>query len=94
MDAGIACLDLDAFFVSVERAKDPSLKGKPVIVGGDPVRGRGVVACALMGNPAQSRRLSAGRERASPLPPNGWNPFGSTLIPSRGLTALGLRRHR
>ena len=42
----IACLDLDAFFVSVERAKDPSLQGRPVIVGGDPLRGRGVVTCA------------------------------------------------
>ena len=46
MDRWIAHIDLDAFFVSVEEVLNPVLKGKAVIVGGDPHTGRGVVAAA------------------------------------------------
>ncbi|MDR2493157.1 MAG: DNA polymerase IV [Coriobacteriales bacterium] len=41
--AAILLADLDAFFASVEQLDNPTWRGKPVIVGGDPDR-RGVVS--------------------------------------------------
>jgi nucleotidyltransferase/DNA polymerase involved in DNA repair len=41
-------VDMDAFFAAVEEREDPTLRGKPVVIGADPKggKGRGVVSTA------------------------------------------------
>jgi len=52
-------LDVGAFFASVEEIFDPSLKGKPIIVGARPEQ-RGVVASAFYAAGAFGIRLRWG----------------------------------
>ncbi|MEZ4441518.1 MAG: DNA polymerase IV [Polyangiaceae bacterium] len=68
MAARICCLDLDTFFVSVERLLDPSLVGRPVVVGGR--RGqRGVVTAASYEVRAHGVRSGMSMLEASQLAP-------------------------
>lgn len=46
MNRRILHIDMDAFFASVEQVLDPSLKGKPLIIGGAAGDARGVVSTA------------------------------------------------
>src|SRR4030095_7711111 len=65
----ICCLDLDTFFVSVERLLDPSLEGKPIIVGGRK-GSRGGVTCGSYEGRKPGVRSGMPRGEASRLAPN------------------------
>ncbi|MCW8848433.1 MAG: DNA polymerase IV [Melioribacteraceae bacterium] len=70
-------LDLDTFFVSVERILDPSLNGKPVIVGANPEYGRGVVAACSYEARAYGLHSAMPIKQAYRLCPNGVYLHGS-----------------
>jgi DNA polymerase IV len=65
----ICCLDLDTFFVSVERLLDPRLVGKPVVVGGLPGQ-RGVVTAASYEVRALGVRSGMSLKKACELAPH------------------------
>lgn len=44
-------LDIDAFFASIEERENPRFKGKPLVVGAEPMEGRGRAASLLAGEP-------------------------------------------
>lgn len=67
--ARICCLDLDTFFVSVERLLDPSLHGKAVVVGGQK-GGRGVVTSSSYEARALGVRSGMSIREASELAPH------------------------
>src|SRR5687768_739040 len=64
----LCCLDLDTFFVSVERLLNPSLLGKPVVIGGMPGQ-RGVVTSASYEVRALGVRSGMSLTRAFELAP-------------------------
>ena len=68
-DPRIVCLDLDTFFVSVERLLDPTLVGRPVVVGGFPGQ-RGVVTAASYEVRAFGVRSGMSLTRAFELAPD------------------------
>src|SRR5689334_7054827 len=67
--ARICCLDLDTFFVSVERLIDPTLVGKAVVVGGRK-GGRGVVTSSSYEARAFGVRSGMSIREASELAPH------------------------
>ena len=59
-DQIIAHLDMDSFYASVEIRDDPSLQGKPVVIGSDPQEGKGRGVISTCSYEARSYGLHSG----------------------------------
>ena len=100
MSLMILLVDMDAFFASVEQAHHPHLRGKPVIVCGDPGR-RGVVTAASYearpfgvhaGMPlAEARRLCPAAEYVEGNPTSTWRCRSSCSISTRATAPTSSR---
>lgn len=73
----ICCLDLDTFFVSVERLFDPSLVGKPVVIGGRPGQRGVVTACSYEARAFGVRSGMSLKDAGARAP-------GAVYLPGRG----------
>src|SRR4051812_49492865 len=78
-EASILHLDLDAFFAAVEQRDKPSLRGRPVVVGG--VGGRGAVATASYEARAFGARSAMSTAEARRRCPAGTAFLGGRIAP-------------